>query len=319
MDSALPSFPSLFSHEESCLFHRMDRLLYSILVINQNRDPIESMQVLAFLLWFERVGYRHLIQKITTLPNMLINEIADETISCLKYINTSNFSCFSYSSYYPPSQGCDMSLLQSIAEREISVLLLYENRESALRGVAKILRDVCGKAFGDIMQQAIVRNTIEKMEEAHRQRQISEKNNPQLLQQQQQQQQLWSCSIEHSHIQGTCNVVKGGDDHNETIKEINEEEVPADERTLFLTFSKGYPVTEREVKDFFRMLYGDYVEALYMQEVQTGEQALFARIVFRSATIIDMITSGLRKAKFSINGKHVWARKFVPKLSQTCL
>ncbi|XP_019421463.1 PREDICTED: uncharacterized protein LOC109331174 [Lupinus angustifolius] len=293
----------------------MDRLLYSILVINQYRDPIESMQVLAMLLWLERVGYRHLIKKITTLPHMLINEIADETISCLKYINTANFSCFSYSSY-PPSQGCDISLLQSIAEKEISALLLYENRDSALRGVAKILRDVCGKAFGDIMQQAIVRNTIEKMEEAHRQRQISEKN-PQL------QQQLWSCSIQHSHIQSTCNVVKGGDDHNNILvqnlitQENNEEQVPADERTLFLTFSKGYPVTEREVKEFFTMRYGDYVEALYMQEVQQGEQALFARIVFRSATIIDMITSGLRKAKFSINGKHVWARKFVPKHSKT--
>ncbi|CAL0330281.1 unnamed protein product [Lupinus luteus] len=295
----------------------MDRLLYSILVINQYRDPIESMQVLAMLLWLERVGYRHLIQKITTLPHMLINGIADETISCLKYINTTHFSCFSYSGY-PPSQGCDISLLQSIAEKEISALLLYENRDSALRGVAKILRDVCGKAFGDIMQQAIVRNTIEKMEEAHRQRQISEKNLKL-----QQQQQLCSCSIEHCHLQDTCNVVKDGDDHNQiqvqnlTTQEINEEQVPADERTLFLTFSKGYPVTEREVEEFFTMLYGDYVEALYMQEVQQGEQALFARIVFRSATIIDMITSSLRKAKFSINGKHVWARKFVPKNSKS--
>lgn len=27
--------------------------------------------------------------------------------------------------------------------------------------------------------------------------------------------------------------------------------VPVDERTIFLTFSKGYPITEREVRDFF--------------------------------------------------------------------
>lgn len=28
-------------------------------------------------------------------------------------------------------------------------------------------------------------------------------------------------------------------------------EVPADERTIFLTFSKGYPISENEVRDFF--------------------------------------------------------------------
>lgn len=38
----------------------------------------------------------------------------------------------------------------------------------------------------------------------------------------------------------------GCDDQKETIREY----VPVDDRTIFLTFSKGYPISEIEVKEF---------------------------------------------------------------------
>ncbi|OWM70147.1 uncharacterized protein LOC116195259 [Punica granatum] len=95
------------------------------------------------------------------------------------------------------------------------------------------------------------------------------------------------------------------------------EEVPQDERTIFLTFSKGYPLSENEVRDFFTRRYGNCFEAIHMQEVSPSEQALYARLVVRSASSIDVVLNGRSKAKFSINGKHVWARKYVRKVSKS--
>ncbi|KAK9073403.1 hypothetical protein SSX86_007727 [Deinandra increscens subsp. villosa] len=90
-------------------------------------------------------------------------------------------------------------------------------------------------------------------------------------------------------------------------------EIQPDERTLFVTFSRGYPVGEWEVREFVTRLFGDCIESYYMQEVPIGEHALFAKIVLHHASFIHMVLAGETKAKFTINGKQVWMRKFIPK------
>ncbi|KAM5584922.1 hypothetical protein ABKV19_004345 [Rosa sericea] len=93
-----------------------------------------------------------------------------------------------------------------------------------------------------------------------------------------------------------------------------EEAVSADDRTIFLTFSKGYPISEKEVREFFTRKYGEFFDAIHMQEVQAEDhQPLYARLVVRSASFIPVVLEGQSKAKFSINGKHVWARMYVKK------
>ncbi|XP_042023961.1 uncharacterized protein LOC121771246 isoform X2 [Salvia splendens] len=94
-----------------------------------------------------------------------------------------------------------------------------------------------------------------------------------------------------------------------------EKEVLPDDRTIFLTFSKGYPTTEEEVREYFTRRFGDFIEDVIMQEVEADEQPLYAKMVAKSAAVIDGIVEG-NKAKYSINGKHVWARKYVKKPPQ---
>ncbi|GKB11348.1 hypothetical protein Tco_0845271 [Tanacetum coccineum] len=86
-----------------------------------------------------------------------------------------------------------------------------------------------------------------------------------------------------------------------------------DDRTLFITFSRGYPVAEWEVRQFFNEQFGDCIESFYMQEVAIGEHALFAKIVLYQASYMQAVLSGGRKVKFTINSKHVWMRKYIPK------
>ncbi|XP_022870367.1 uncharacterized protein LOC111389659 [Olea europaea var. sylvestris] len=94
-------------------------------------------------------------------------------------------------------------------------------------------------------------------------------------------------------------------------------EVPPEDRTMFVTFSRGYPVAETEVRHFFTTVFGNCIESFRMQEVGPYEQPLYARVVFRKASFIDEILDGTEKVKFSIYGKHVWMRKFVPKNSSS--
>ncbi|KAL9684092.1 hypothetical protein QQ045_021524 [Rhodiola kirilowii] len=93
--------------------------------------------------------------------------------------------------------------------------------------------------------------------------------------------------------------------------------VPAEQRTLFVTFSKGYRVNEPELRAFITHWFGNCIESVYMQETQGGEQPLYARIAFFSPETIEIILNGCEKNKFTINGKHVWVRKFIPKNQRT--
>nr|GMD48752.1 uncharacterized protein LOC109169472 [Ipomoea batatas] len=88
-------------------------------------------------------------------------------------------------------------------------------------------------------------------------------------------------------------------------------EAPVDDRTMFLTFSRGYPVSEEEVKELFNSYYGDCVETVKMvPPMNASEQSLYARLVVRSVSTIDQVLSRGPIAKFRVNGKHVWARKY---------
>lgn len=53
-----------------------------------------------------------------------------------------------------------------------------------------------------------------------------------------------------------------------------------------------------------------------MQEANPPEQSLYARLVVRPEAIdvIDHFLNYNPRMKFSINGKHVWVRKYVRKL-----
>ena len=77
------------SQEEFLLFYNIDRELYKILVINFSWESMKSMQILALWLWLEHVGFCIMVKKILSLPNILINELADEVVTCLNCINTS--------------------------------------------------------------------------------------------------------------------------------------------------------------------------------------------------------------------------------------
>ena len=108
-------------------------------------------------------------------------------------------------------------------------------------------------------------------------------------------------------------VAAGGDQKLQLwgMPVIPENNLSEDDRTMFLTFSRGR-VTENEVRGLFTRLYGlDAVADVIMQEnISDGAQPLFARLILNSIATVDRMLNGKRIAKFRVNGKHIWARKY---------
>nr|GLL40061.1 hypothetical protein DM860_009457 [Ipomoea trifida] len=88
---------------------------------------------------------------------------------------------------------------------------------------------------------------------------------------------------------------------------------PKENRTVFATFSRGYPVFEWELRSHFYRMFGHCVESITMQPVKPNEQSLFALVVFTSPAIVDLVLRGMEKAKFVVKGKQVWMRKYARK------
>ncbi|KAK1367542.1 RNA-binding protein Musashi Rbp6 like [Heracleum sosnowskyi] len=173
------------------------------------------------------------------------------------------------------SEAREIPLSQRVIQNNFSFQFLQDNQTLAKHEVEKVCNTVCMRAFNDLMEQAILRNEA----------------------------QMIAGSQQKFLVQQTM-----------LSNSFGNSVVPSDERTMFVTFSKGNPVAEWEVREFFTKTFGECIESFYMQEVKDmKDQALFARIVFFQSDIIHTILNGASKAKLTINGKHVWMRKFVPK------
>ncbi|KAH7851770.1 hypothetical protein Vadar_016327 [Vaccinium darrowii] len=265
--------------EEYKLFYSIDRRLYTQLTKDLNRDPVECIRIMALWLWLERhFCFAKIVKRILSLPHILINELADEAVTCL--------NCLAPNPFLTLSDSNDIPLTQNVLNNEISLQFFLENRIKAIEGVANMISDVC-VVFSDIMHEALERNSAQNLADT---------------------QMLMS-----SLVQPGFDRLRIGDFEIRPKPAYQAPVVHPDDRTMFVTFSKGYPVWEWEIREFFTQLFGDCIESLHMQDVQPGEQSLFSKIVFYSPGAIDMILSGQPKVKFTINGKHIWMRKFVPK------
>ncbi|KAL6650559.1 hypothetical protein ACP70R_009487 [Stipagrostis hirtigluma subsp. patula] len=83
--------------------------------------------------------------------------------------------------------------------------------------------------------------------------------------------------------------------------------------SLFITFSKGFPLTREEINEFFTERWGDCVERVMMEKTPPGEAPTYGRVVFRRAAAAAAVLGGQTLAKLVVNGRHLWARKYVPR------
>ncbi|CAA0836835.1 Unknown protein [Striga hermonthica] len=306
----MDAFVGKVTLEEFKIFHGLDRELYTILIRDLSRNPSESLQVMGFWHWLERGGFRNLVSRILSLDTHLINRACDEAVICLQVIMATH-----HLPPTPPPDNSPIPLTCCLLKIEAPFLqFLSENRLVVFHGVQNLVSDICIPALSDIMELAR-QGSITPVPSPTRAGLIP-LNTPSpgprtVLGPIGPPSPVRALTLEDLAARGLSGLkVADGDSGGPPAGEAG---LPKFSRTMFVTFSKGYPVTEAEVRDFFVRLFGNCIESLYMQEVEPEEQALYARIVFMHPSYIHFILNGEPKAKFSINGKHVWMRQFVPR------
>uniref|UniRef100_A0A453BTX9 RRM domain-containing protein n=1 Tax=Aegilops tauschii subsp. strangulata TaxID=200361 RepID=A0A453BTX9_AEGTS len=86
-------------------------------------------------------------------------------------------------------------------------------------------------------------------------------------------------------------------------------------RSLFITFSKGFPLTREEISAYFTERWGEgCVESVMIERAPPlGEPPRYGRVAFRWASVAEAVLGGQRLVKLLVNGRQLWARKYVPK------
>ncbi|XP_073052409.1 uncharacterized protein [Primulina eburnea] len=300
VDILMDGFIPPVTLEESKIFQKIDRQLYTILVRDLWRNPLECLQIMGLWLWFERVGFSSAISKILSQALFLINELADEAIACLKCMDGDQFPL--------QFEATEIPLTQSILQNNVSLKFFHLHRLTAQREIQTLIEEVYIPVLSDIMEKACYGGFGESVNDSQMSMPGHAASGSNLMMSQP------SCDNPLMQIFSNINIHGGTPPSQSNVAQANETALC--ERTMFATFSKGYPVTESEIRQFFSRVYGNCVESVHMQEVRVDEQALYARVVFLRPAFLDSILNGMTKAKLSINGKHVWMRKFVPNSSR---
>lgn len=261
-------------------FHSIDREIFTRLVINLTRDPAQSLLVMALWLCLEKTESFKLVKELTKLSNFNLNRLADEAVSFLRCLESKT----------PPElRDGEIPVTALIVGRTICLRMFYENKYTFLCYIKAYLKNVCAHIFADILSQIYPSRAI--------------LNHPLVIP-----------GFPHP-VYGSITVIPRTMEYVFASEGIwgwkMNIEAPLDDRTLFLTFSRGYSVTESEVRELFSSYYGDCVECISMEPSSSSpDQFLYARLVVRDIQTVDHVLARGPIAKFKINGKHVWARKF---------
>ncbi|XP_030968332.1 uncharacterized protein LOC115988842 [Quercus lobata] len=274
-------------------FHNIDIKIYKRLVIDLRLDPNQSKKVVAFWNCLERIGYANFVSVIQPLPDELLRELANETITCLILLD----------------QGCqfydvdkDLPLMLSLTKPAFSFWFFYQNRQKVISKINAFVTNVCDVAFSDIVPPQPVQSLqlqigfIQPHQFSNRHEGFPSYT---VL-------EAPSVSVPPNSTNSVRHLLPPA-----TSSARPSPLVPsfhAKDRTLFVTFSKGHHVSKGELQDYITRRYGDCIESIYMKAQPEMGPPQFANVFLRSSSDIERILGGKETVDFLVNGKQVRGR-----------
>ncbi|CAL0319161.1 unnamed protein product [Lupinus luteus] len=283
---------SPISVEELYIFHRIDREVFFRLVIRLARNPAESLLVIAFWLWLESTKYPKFMSKLVGLSDPLINAFASEAVTGLRYLEMENDEI--------QERDGGLSLTTILMQKEISLHFFRQKRFTIIVGIKYVLNNICARIFTDILQYLLgsANTSTSKFSYPSHCRPLVVPGFPHPL--------FGTFTIPPKNFEELDLL-----DPRIWVKMNPYDCVTDDDKTMFLTFSRGFPVTKDEVWHLFTRMYGDCIKFLSMGDGNIKDQVLFATMVLNNIEIVDQILKGKHVAKFRLNGKHIWARNLI--------
>ncbi|KAK7317910.1 hypothetical protein RJT34_02530 [Clitoria ternatea] len=289
---------AFISTEELHRFHKNEREVFCLLIFKLHRDLTQSLLVMALWLWLHHNGCTDIIHNVMTLSHININivkDLVDEALSCLK--------CLEIENHVIPNDG-GLPLTKKLTKTNISLRMFNKRRYTIVTGIKSALINICARIFADLLQIILRSNNI--ITSGASTSRMKALNMP-----------LVVPGFPHP-LFGTFDVPPNDTMNNFDLYDeklwIGKgpcDDVFDDDKSMFLTFSKGFPVSELEVRELFKYAFGDVVESLTMGTTNvSSNQPLYALMILKSVAAVDLILNGRRVAKLRINGKHIWARKY---------
>ncbi|OVA01504.1 hypothetical protein BVC80_1513g17 [Macleaya cordata] len=276
---------SLVTANELILFHQTECQLFNYLTGRLRKPALLTKLVIALWLVLEEMGFYNLIEKASSRGDSTMEAIFDETVSCLSCMDPINTT-------EPPSTKGTPFLAQ-ITNNLLNRRFIYFNRNFVLNRVSRIMKSVCDVIFNENATKEAEGRLVHPVVRA---------------------------SGEGSSTQGAMRDFNQTPTHssstlNPSAKKftMGEKSTSQYERSLFLTFSNGHPLSREEIIHFFTSEWGPVVENVIIDQKTHYKIPQYGRIIFTNISVIRSILKGQWKVKFIVNGKHLWARVYMSK------
>ncbi|XP_059639197.1 uncharacterized protein LOC132281510 [Cornus florida] len=283
------------------LFYTLERVLFNRMVSQMCKNPQSVKMAMSLWLMLEEIGYYDLTRMVNSFDDSTIETIFKESLACLECIQPDAVE---------PTESDDTPVFVSLFDEPMSRRFFYYNREFMYRRYNHTMDTVCNKIFGE-------RSAIEVYDQCSAAeavvRPVGEGTSG-------------AAGTLLAGGSGEESCCRGGEAPKQSTLNPNASDfVPGqtrdDTRTMFLTFSRGFPLSREEIIHFFTSYvynvgswrWGDVVQDVVVEQAGGGVPPLYGRIIFKTAMIIPIILNGQAKAKFLLGRKHLWARIYVPR------
>ncbi|EEE51397.1 hypothetical protein OsJ_32457 [Oryza sativa Japonica Group] len=300
------------------MFHTMERELFWRLVGEHGQQPGPMRWVIALWLWLESVGHHDFVRRVAVLPAPVVLRFVDEALACLARL--------------PRRQG-----VAGGAERRLAALAAAGDADPALRFLpctnALLAEPVEGLAYFDAHRDEVMEGVKRRVQEpaAFLPRDVLDALDgtpppppPPPMYHQYHHHAVHMAPMlpppppvaELNPMASPWFPVQQQEQPPPPPPQPHQQHgyipLPEDYRSLFITFSRGYPIRQDDIINFFNSLYGPCVESVMVEKAAAGQLPVYGRVVLRCPSMIPVVLDGQQTAKYMIKGRHLWARIYVP-------
>lgn len=131
---------SLTTMEKLLLFHKLERDLFHRLVHDLAQEPATMRWVIAFWLWLESAGHHDFIRRVSALPGPVVVRFVEEAIACLRCL-----ACPGQGPVVGAGAGRERRLpcMNALLTKTIDDVGDFEGHREVLDGVTYQYRSVC--------------------------------------------------------------------------------------------------------------------------------------------------------------------------------
>ncbi|KAE8821878.1 hypothetical protein D1007_00071 [Hordeum vulgare] len=298
---------------EMAIFYAQERSFFHRLVRDLGQEREHMRWVIALWLWLEADGHDKFMRRASALPGPVVLRFVDEALACLARLAGRELA----------GAGTLLPCTNALLNRPIDdVTYFEEHRDKIMPGVKLLYKTVCRVVLDDTCASddaiflprsstASVPRAIGSPAFAGPTPVPETPTTPTTPRFADLNAIMTPRFSQLNAMAPPWSPVRVAQQHHQQHQMIIDP-LPEEFRSLFITFSRGYPIDKDDIKEFFNSLHGPCVEDVMVERAPAGQLPVYGRVVLQSPDMIPVLLGGEPTAKYIIKGRHLWARVYVP-------